>query len=40
MTICPKGGGEMNTYKPHEFADMLGVTVKTLQCWDVSGKLN
>jgi len=29
----------MNTYKPHEFADMLGVTVKTLQRWDVSGKL-
>jgi len=29
----------MNTYKPHEFADMLGVTVKMLQRWDVSGKL-
>ncbi len=26
-------------YKPHEFASMIGVTVKTLQRWDSSGKL-
>lgn len=26
-------------YKPAEFAELLGVTVKTLQRWDVSGKL-
>lgn len=26
-------------YKPKEFADMLGVTVRTLQRWDCSGKL-
>lgn len=26
-------------YKPHEFAKKLGVTVKTLQRWDNSGKL-
>ncbi|MEG3859625.1 IS607 family transposase [Microcoleus sp. herbarium12] len=26
-------------YKPHEFAKKLGVTVKTLQRWDISGKL-
>lgn len=26
-------------YKPHEFASMIGVTVKTLQRWDASGKL-
>jgi putative resolvase len=26
-------------YKPHEFAKKLGVTVKTLQRWDASGKL-
>lgn len=26
-------------YKPHEFAKKLGVTVKTLQRWDTSGKL-
>ena len=29
----------MNTYKPNEFADMLGVSVKTLQRWDKEGKL-
>ena len=26
-------------YKPQEFAEMIGVTVKTLQRWDTSGKL-
>jgi putative resolvase len=26
-------------YKPHEFAEMLGVTVKTLQRWDKQGIL-
>ena len=29
----------MNTYKPHDFAEMLGVSVKTLQRWDNDGKL-
>ncbi len=29
----------MNTYKPNEFAEMLGVSVKTLQRWDKDGKL-
>ncbi|MCB2289612.1 MerR family DNA-binding transcriptional regulator [Clostridium sp. CS001] len=29
----------MNTYKPHEFADMIGISVKTLQRWDNDGKL-
>ena len=29
----------MNHYKPHEFADMVGVSVKTLQRWDNDGKL-
>lgn len=29
----------MTIYKPHEFAKLIGVTVKTLQRWDVSGKL-
>ena len=29
----------MNTYKPKDFAKMLGVTVRTLQKWDVAGKL-
>ncbi len=28
----------MNTYKPKDFAKMLGVTVRTLQKWDVAGK--
>jgi len=27
----------MNTYKPHEFAEMIGVSVKTLQRWDGEG---
>jgi predicted site-specific integrase-resolvase len=26
-------------YKPHEFAQKLGISVKTLQRWDVAGKL-
>ena len=29
----------MNTYKPNEFAEMLSVSVKTLQRWDKDGKL-
>jgi len=29
----------MNTYKPYEFAEMIGVSVKTLQRWDNDGKL-
>ena len=29
----------MGTYKRKEFAEMLGVTVKTLQRWDNDGKL-
>lgn len=29
----------MSNYKPHEFAEMLGVSVKTLQRWDNEGKL-
>ena len=29
----------MNTYKPKDFAKRLGVTVRTLQKWDVAGKL-
>ena len=28
----------MNIYKPHEFAEMIGVSVKTLQRWDNDGK--
>jgi DNA-binding transcriptional MerR regulator len=28
----------MNTYKPNEFAEMIGVSVKTLQRWDNEGK--
>lgn len=26
-------------YKPHDFAELLGVTVRTLQRWDTEGKL-
>ena len=26
-------------YKPNQFAEMLGVSVKTLQRWDNDGKL-
>lgn len=26
-------------FKPHEFAEKIGVSVKTLQRWDVAGKL-
>jgi len=29
----------MNIYKPHEFAKMIGVSVKTLQRWDKKGIL-
>ena len=29
----------MNTYKPQDFAEMIGVSVKTLQHWDNDGKL-
>jgi len=29
----------MNTYKPNEFAEMIGVSVKTLQRWDNKSKL-
>ena len=29
----------MTVYKPHEFAKLLGVTVKTLQRWDNIGRL-
>lgn len=29
----------MNNYKPNEFAEMIGVSVKTLQRWDNEDKL-
>jgi len=29
----------MSNYKPQEFAEMLGVSVKTLQCWDRENRL-
>lgn len=29
----------MSNYKPQEFAEMIGVSVKTLQRWDREGKL-
>lgn len=29
----------MSNYKPQEFADMIGVSVKTLQRWDKDDKL-
>ena len=29
----------MNTYKPQDFSEMIGVSVKTLQRWDNDGKL-
>lgn len=29
----------MNTYKPQDFAEMIGVSVKTLQRWDNDGRL-
>lgn len=29
----------MNIYKPNEFAEMIGVSVRTLQRWDNDGKL-
>ena len=28
-----------NNYKPHEFAELINVSVRTLQRWDVEGKL-
>ena len=31
---------ETKCYKPHEFADLIGVSVKTLQRWDKEGKLS
>jgi len=29
----------MDIYKPNEFAELVGVSVKTLQRWDNDGKL-
>ena len=29
----------MSNYKPQDFAEMLGISVKTLQRWDREGKL-
>ena len=29
----------MSVYKPKDFSKMIGVSVKTLQRWDKSGKL-
>ncbi len=29
----------MNTYRPHQFAALVGVHVKTLQRWDREGRL-
>jgi DNA-binding transcriptional MerR regulator len=29
----------MSNYKPQEFAEIIGVSVKTLQRWDRDGKL-
>ena len=29
----------MNIYKPNEFAEMIGISVKTLQRWDKDDKL-
>ena len=28
-----------NNYKPNEFAKLINVSVRTLQCWDVGGKI-
>ncbi len=28
-----------NNYKPNEFAELINVSVRTLQCWDVECKL-
>ncbi len=28
-----------NNYKPNEFAELINVSVRTLQRWDVEGKL-
>lgn len=30
----------MSNYQPQEFAEMISVSVKTLQRWDREGKLN
>lgn len=30
---------QLSKYKPKEFAEMIGVSVKTLQRWDNMGKL-
>ena len=29
----------IKNYKPKDFAELLGVSVKTLQCWDREGIL-
>lgn len=34
-----KGVILMSYYTPHEFADMIGISVETLKCWDNDGKL-
>ena len=44
MLKCAHGGIAMNTsnitnYKPKDFAELLGVSVKTLQRWDREGTL-
>ena len=44
MLKCAHGGIAMNTsnitnYKPKDFAELLGVSVKTLQRWDREGIL-
>ena len=39
MVKYAQRGDAMNTYKPNEFAEMIGITVKTLQRWDNDGKL-
>ena len=44
MLKCTHGGNAMNTsnitnYKPKDFAELLGVSVKTLQRWDREGIL-
>ena len=39
MVQCPNEVMFVNNYKPHEFAEMIGVSVKTLQRWDNDGRL-